>query len=158
MTVRDALASYFERRGIKPHDESIDQWLSEKWVHMTILGRRVPVKPIYGYKPVLIIHDVHHLLAGYETTWTGEFEVAAWELGSGGCEGYLLMWGNRFLTTFLGLVFARQATRAAYRRGTRERNLYAFDCRSILACDVDALRAYVENGARPAGLTDRRAA
>ena len=154
MTTRNALATYFERRNIKPRDESVDQWLGENWVYMTIWGLRIPVKPLYGYKPVVVVHDVHHLLTGYDTTWTGEFEVAAWELGSGGCDRYLLMWGNRIVTLLLGLLFARDATKRAFQRGTGERNLYGFDWRSILACDVDELRTYAARGVRPRGLVN----
>ncbi len=29
------------------------------------------------------IHDLHHVLTGYATTWTGEAEIAAWALASG---------------------------------------------------------------------------
>jgi hypothetical protein len=152
MKTRDALATYFERRKIKPKEESVDQWLDENWAYMSILGRRVPVKPLYVYKPIVVIHDVHHLLTGYDTTWTGEFEVAAWEVGSGGCDRYLLMWINRFFTLLLGAVFAPRATWRALRRGAIEHNLYRFDCRSILSCDVDELTTYRTTGAWPRDL------
>jgi hypothetical protein len=149
MLAREALGEYFERRGIKPHDESIEAWLSETWAYMTIFGRRVPVKPIYGYKKVLIVHDVHHVVTGYDTSWTGEFEVAAWELGSGGCGRFVLMWNNRLLTLLLGLLFAPAATSRAFARGRKQRNLFRFGWRSVLACDIDELRAYVVGAGRP---------
>ena len=152
MTTREALGDYFERRGIKPHDESIEAWLRENWAYMTIRGHRVPVKPLYGYKPIVIVHDVHHVVTGYDTSWTGEFQVAAWELGSGGCGRFLLMWNNRLFALLLGLLFAPVATQQAFARGRKERNLYRFDCRSILACEVDDIRAYVSGGRPPAEL------
>lgn len=152
MTTRDALGTYFERCNVKPHDESVEQWLGERWAYMTLRGCRIPVKPLYGYKPVVVVHDVHHLLTGYDTTWTGEFEVAAWELGSGDCDRYLLMWVNRLLTLLMGLLFGHDETRRAFRRGKSERSLHAFECRSILACNVDELRIYSMGGARPPGL------
>ena len=142
MTTHDALGEYFERRGIKPGDESVDDWLREHWAYMNLFGHRVPIKPLYGYKRVVILHDVHHVIAGYDTTWTGEFQVAAWELGSGGCGPYLLMWSNRILTLLLGLIFAPAATLRAFTRGRTQRNLYRFDCQEVLARDVDDLRSY----------------
>jgi ubiquinone biosynthesis protein Coq4 len=143
VTTREALSEYFERRGIKPENESVDEWLRENWVYMNVLGRRIPVKPLYWYKKVVVLHDVHHLLAGYDTTWTGEFQVAAWELGSGGCGPYLLMWNNRLLTLLLGTIFAPRATWRAFARGRRQHNLYRFDCQNVLARDVDELRKFV---------------
>jgi ubiquinone biosynthesis protein Coq4 len=146
VTVHDALGAYFERRGIKPERESIDDWLRENWVYMSVRGRRIPVKPLYGYKKVVVLHDVHHLIAGYDTTWTGELEVAAWELGSGGCGPYALMWFNRVLTSLLGLVFAPRATWRAFQRGRRARNLYRWDCREVLERDLEEIRAWVGKG------------
>lgn len=158
MTAREALGEYFERRGIKPHDESIEEWLRENWVYMTILGRRVPVKPLYGYKKVVIVHDVHHVVTGYDTSWTGEFQVAAWELGSGGCGRFLLMWNNRLLTLLLGLLFAPTATLRAFARGRTQRNLYRYNCRTVLACDVDELRAYIRRLGYPKQLAGAESA
>jgi hypothetical protein len=143
VTIHDALGECFERRGIKPEGESVDEWLRENWVYMTVFGRRVPVKPLYGYKKVVVLHDIQHLVAGYDTTWAGEFQVAAWELGSGGCGPYLLMWNNRFLTLLLGLLFAPVLTWCAFQRGRTQRNLYRFDCRVVLAREIDQVRAYV---------------
>ena len=32
---------------------------------------------------LVYLHDVNHLLSGYDTSWVGEGEVSAWELASG---------------------------------------------------------------------------
>ena len=143
MRVIDALAAYFERRGIKPRDESVEDWLRENWAYASIGGRRIPIKPLYGYKKVVVLHDVHHLVAGYDTTWTGEFEVAAWELGSGGCGPYRLMWMNRCLATFLGTLFAPLATWRAFRRGRTQHNLYRCDVYRVLRQELDEVCASV---------------
>jgi hypothetical protein len=146
MTTRDALARYFERRGIKPEAESVEEWLRENWAYMNVGGFRVPIKPLYGYKKVVILHDVHHLLTGYDTTWTGELQVAAWELGSGGCGPYLLMWNNRLLLFVVGLVLRPVVTWQAFSRGRRQRNVYRLQFRDVLARDVDEMRRYVAAG------------
>jgi len=140
---REALARYFERRGIKPEAESIDAWLRENWAYMNVGGHRIPMKPLYGYKKVVILHDVHHLLTGYDTNWTGEMEVAAWELGSGGCGPHWLMWGNRLFAFGLGLLTAPRATLRAFQLGRTQRNLYGFDCSEVLLREVEDLRRYV---------------
>jgi len=54
--------------------------------------------------------------------------------------------------SLLGLLFASRATRAAFSRGTGERNLYRFECRSVLACEVEELRAYTMGRPRPRAL------
>lgn len=145
MTTREALARYFERRGIKPEAESIDEWLRENWAYMNIHGHRIPMKPLYGYKKVVILHDVHHLLTGYDTNWTGELQVAAWELGSGGCGPYLLMWNNRLFLFLLGLMLWPRITWQAFRRGRTQRNVYRLDFQDVLARDVEELRRYASD-------------
>ncbi|HZR82457.1 MAG TPA: hypothetical protein VFD92_15290 [Candidatus Binatia bacterium] len=151
MTVREAMGEFFERRGIKPRDESVDEWLREKWAYTAIGSHRIPIKPLYGYKKVVILHDVHHLVAGYDTSWIGELEVAAWELGSGGCGPYLLMWNNRILAFLIGLLVAPVRTLRAFRRGRTQRNVYRFDCRTLLGRDIDEIRKWV--GAAPGAAT-----
>jgi hypothetical protein len=115
---------------------------------MNVRGLRIPIKPLYGYKKVVILHDVHHLLTGYDTNWTGEMEVAAWELGSGGCGPYLLMWNNRLFAFVLGLLTAPLATLGAFRRGRTQRNLYRCDCSEVLLREVEDLRRYVAQAGR----------
>ena len=36
-------------------------------------------------------HDLHHALTGYATDLTGEFEISAWEIGSG-CADHVAAW------------------------------------------------------------------
>ena len=36
-------------------------------------------------------HDLHHIITGYDTDIIGEFEIAAWELGSG-CKDFWAAW------------------------------------------------------------------
>ena len=69
------------------------------------------------------VHDLHHVLTGYGTDWTGEFQISAWELASG-CGPYGAGWLFALTGTLSGLLFAPQKTLAAFRRGRRSSNLY----------------------------------
>jgi len=53
---------------------------------MCVFGRTVPIKPmLVQQQQRLLLHDVHHLVTGYDTSFRGELELAAWELASPGC-------------------------------------------------------------------------
>jgi hypothetical protein len=149
VTSQDALCSFFEARGIKSRDESFEEWFRHDWARINLFGRRVPVKPIYGFKRVLILHDLHHLLTGYDTTWTGELEVAAWELGSGGCGSHFLFWYNRIFYTLLVVWLAPRRAWRAFQRGRTQRNLYRLDHRDVLGREIDELRAWSASPTRP---------
>lgn len=81
---------------------------------------------IYNFKSrrqATAIHDVHHVLTGYDTSLVGEGQISAWELGSGYAPGdaailFIL------LGTLTGLVVDRKKTWAAFKRGVISRNLY----------------------------------
>ena len=71
-------ASGFDEDGgyFKPY-----YWLGWKW-----LG--VPVPNTAGRVRAVRLHDLHHIAAGYPTTWHGEVQIGAWEL-AGGCGRYV---------------------------------------------------------------------
>jgi len=84
--------------------------------------------PLYFYnfksrRDAVAIHEVHHILTGYDTSLIGEGQVSAWELGSG-------FKPTGLATTYIllgaatGLILDRKKTWAAFRRGLRSRNLY----------------------------------
>ncbi|MEE8166466.1 MAG: hypothetical protein V3T64_12915 [Myxococcota bacterium] len=140
MTTEQALKDYLASRGMIPRELPRSEWYRENWVRVAMWGRRVPVFPVYGFKESLFIHDIHHLLSGYDTDWTGELEIAAWELSSGGCGRYFLYWMDRIVFTILGLIFAPRATCRAFRRGRRHQNIFRRDPEEVMSTEIDELR------------------
>src|ERR1043165_851404 len=70
------------------------------------------------------IHDVHHIISGYKTTFKGECEISAWEIGSG-CKKY---WFALLIDTsgvMLGIPLYFKSVLRAYARGRRTKNLYS---------------------------------
>jgi len=136
LTLREARAQYFARAGF---DES---GYTDRWVWVTILGRRVPATlNTPGRVRAVKLHDLHHVLTGYATTWTGEAEIGAWELASG-CRAHLAAWYLNGWAALIGLFIAPRRVLAAFRRGRRERNLYGGELTdALLAETVGAARA-----------------
>lgn len=71
------------------------------------------------------LHDVNHLLCGYGIDWFGEFEIAAWELGSGGRKGFGLSWFYPVVGCLLGLIIIPKRCIAAYKAGLKRINAHA---------------------------------
>lgn len=98
------------------------------------------------------LHDLHHVLTGYDTTWTGEGEIAAWEIASS-CADHYAAWLLNLEAMAVGLAIAPGATYDAFIRGRHSRNLYRtpFDD-SLLQPTVGAMRRQLGLGATaPAG-------
>ena len=143
-TLRSARADYFARSGFAGGGNYDDRLV---WVK---LGRwRVPVLPNSAARVRAVrLHDLHHVLAEYDTSWRGEAEIAAWELASG-CRSYIAAWLLNAGAMMIGLVIAPRRVLRAFARGRKTRNLYAtpFD-EALLERTVGEVRA--ELGLTPA--------
>jgi hypothetical protein len=139
-TVRDARTDYFRRAGFPP-----DGGDAQRWVILRIGG-----VPIFAFpnssarRRSVKLHDIHHVLTAYDTSWTGESEIGAWEIGSG-CRRHWVAWILNLGAMAIGLVIAPRRTWRAFMRGRRSGNLYgqrSFD-ESLLDRTVGELRREV---------------
>jgi hypothetical protein len=134
-TVRMARAGYFARNGFD------ERGYEDRWVHL----KAGPIPLVFPNTNARVrsvrVHDVHHVVTGYETTWTGEAEIGAWEIASG-CADQGAAWVLNLLALPIGLAIAPRATFRAFVRGRRSRNLYrATIDDALLARRVDELTA-----------------
>jgi hypothetical protein len=79
-----------------------------------------------GRRRAVRIHDLHHVLTGYGTTWTGEAEIAAWELASG-CFRWPAATVLNLGALGVGLFIAPLRVARAWSRGRQTNNLYGED-------------------------------
>jgi hypothetical protein len=118
LTMGDARARYYERNQF-----GADGGDSLKWVPIKILGLTLYIPNTEGRRRAVRIHDLHHVVTGYQTTVRGEAEIAAWELASG-----CWQWPAAFVLNLgglgLGAVLAPRRTARAWARGRKTRNLY----------------------------------
>ena len=119
LTVREALDRYFEAAGFPA-----DGGYAQKWVKLQVGRVFVFAFPNTQSRIRAVrFHDIHHLATGYETTWTGEAEIGAWEIASG-CADHTAAWILNLYAMALGLCFAPRAVYRAFVRGRHSRNCY----------------------------------
>jgi ubiquinone biosynthesis protein Coq4 len=117
--MRDARARYFEANGFG------DGGYDDRFVVLRAAGVPVVIFPNTKQRVRSVrLHDLHHVLTGYDTTWRGEGEIAAWELVSG-CRDHWAAWVLNFWAAVVGLFVAPLALWRAAQRGRAGRNLYA---------------------------------
>jgi hypothetical protein len=134
-TIADARAQYFERSGFDP-----DGGYAAKWVKLKVGPASVAFPNSTCRVRSVKLHDVHHILTEYDTSWTGEAEIAAWEIASG-CRDHYVAWLLDLGAIPIGLAIAPKRTFAAFVRGRRSRNLYNGDFTpELLDCTVGELR------------------
>lgn len=93
------------------------------WVPLKLWKLTLKIPNTEGRKKAVRIHDLHHVVTGYQTTWTGESEIAAWELASGCLQSPAATVLNSGALA-VGLVIAPFKVARAWARGRKTTNLY----------------------------------
>ncbi len=119
LSLRDARTQYFERSGFASDGGYSDRWVFLKTAGVTILAFPNTAARVRAVR----FHDLHHVLTEYDTTWTGEAEISAWELASG-CADQYAAWVLNIGAACIGLFIAPRRVLRAFARGRRTRNLY----------------------------------
>jgi hypothetical protein len=154
LRVREARARYFRANGFAADGGYGDAWVK---LQMGPVALRLPNTP--QRVRAVRFHDLHHIATGYATDWTGEAEIAAWEIASG-CADHHAAWLLNLWAMAIGLVIAPRAVARAFVRGRRTRNLYRETWSdALLEPTVGALRARLGlDAVRAAGATPRERA
>jgi len=155
LTVREARALYFASGGI-PADGGYE----DAWVRLQAGPVPLGFPNTNARRRAVRLHDVHHVLTGYGTTWTGEAEISAWEI-AGGCGPHTAAWVINLGALFVGLLVDPRRTYRAFLRGRGARNLYHGDSdgEAILDDRLGDVRARLafDASARVPGWRDRAA-
>jgi hypothetical protein len=118
LTMGDARTRYYEINHF-----GADGGDSLQWVPIKFLGLTFYIPNTDGRRRAVRIHDLHHIVTGYQTDLRGESEIAAWELASG-CWRWPAALGLNLTGLGLGAVIAPRRILRAWARGRRTRNLY----------------------------------
>lgn len=118
-TLREARNVYFEANGF-PSDGGYDA----TWVDFELGPIPMPFPNTDSRRRAVKLHDLHHLLTGYQTDIWGEFEISAWEIGSG-CRDHYAAWVLNLGGMASGMLSVPRRTIRAFLRGRKTKNLYA---------------------------------
>jgi hypothetical protein len=142
LSVRAARARYFADNGFGDEGGYHDAWVIFATLGPLKLG--FPNTP--GRRRAIRLHDLHHLVTGYQTDFVGEAEIGAWEL-AGGCGSFTAAWVLNTLALPIAALRAPARARRAWARGARARTLYdaPFD-EALLERSLGDLRAQLGAG------------
>lgn len=116
-TMGSARAAYFTANGFG------EGGYDDPWVRLKI----GPIPLVIPNSPQRVrsvrLHDLHHVVTGYDTTWTGEGEIGAWEIASS-CADHHAAWVLNLEAMAIGLGLAPGAMFRAFVRGRHSRNFY----------------------------------
>jgi len=134
MTVREARAHYFEDNHF-----GVDGGYGDKWVKLKLGPIPLVIPNTASRKVAVRYHDLHHIVTGYRTDWVGEFEISAWEIGSG-CKDMIAAWVLNWGGMMGGIYLCPRRCLQAYVRGCNTQNLYGYELEPLLQETVGDLR------------------
>lgn len=120
MTLRDAREQYFRLNGF-----GADGGYEERWIKVKVWRVPVWLPNTKGRRRAVRLHDLHHILTEYPTTWRGEAEISAWEVGGGGLRRHYAGWLLDLMNIAQGLLINPRGLYRAFLRGRRCANLYS---------------------------------
>jgi hypothetical protein len=134
MSMREARDSYFERNGF-----TADAYSAPTFT-IKLLGIPFTFPSTANRKRALPLHDFHHILTGYGTSFIGEAEIGAWELRAG-CNSLVTYWLNGS-GAILGLFISPRRVCRAFLAARGQRSLYrdSTPYASLLQMSVGELR------------------
>lgn len=115
---------------------------TNRWVEWLKLGPiPMPVPNPPARRRALRIHDLHHVVTGYQTDLAGEFQLSAWECGAG-LHTEPLAWIFCTSGTLGGMLRYPRRTVRAYARGRKCRRLFGQDLEQVDATTLEAAQAW----------------
>ena len=134
MPMRDALARYFE---VNQFGE--DGGYDDAWVDFKLGPIPFPFPNSSSRKRAVKVHDLHHIVTGYDTDTRGEFEISAWEIGAG-CKDSFAAWQLNLSAMGAGVLVAPSRTYRAFVRGLHSDSLYGSDVDALMPKTVREVR------------------
>jgi hypothetical protein len=152
LSLGEARRLYFAENGF-----GADGGYGDAWVDFKLGPVPFPFPNTAPRVRAVKFHDLHHLVTGYETSFVGELEIGAWEIGSG-CRDMIAAWYLNLVGMGFGALVAPRRVWRAFLLGRRTNNLYGepFD-EALLSTTVGAAREKLALdplvGSAPATLT-----
>lgn len=118
MPVREALALYYRVNGFPP-----DGGDSELFVKLPMGPFRLWLPNLPPRKRAVKLHDLHHVVTGYQTDWPGELAISGYEVGAG-CGPFWMAWLINSGGMGTGLLTNPASVFRAFARGRASDTLY----------------------------------
>ena len=137
MIVLDAINEFYNRNNFGD-----DGGVSKKWVWFKFGFISIPLPNLESRSQNIYLHDINHLVSGYEANWRGESSIAGWEIASGGWGKAYFPWLLTLWAMGIGVIFYPKSTFQAYKKGLLMYNALTgqLSKQSMFSVSVDELK------------------
>ncbi|MVM37934.1 hypothetical protein GO730_10580 [Spirosoma sp. HMF3257] len=119
MNVEHALNAFYELHGYGE-----EGGINKKWDMIKFGPISLPLPNLESRRRNIYLHDINHLVTGYDTTWKGEASVTSWEIATGGWGNIYFAWWLTLWGMAVGVMFYPKYSYNAFQAGLRMKSAF----------------------------------
>ncbi|GAB3030827.1 hypothetical protein [Spirosoma pulveris] len=119
MNVEQALNDFYRQHGYGE-----EGGINKKWDLIKFGPIALPLPNLESRRRNIYLHDINHLVTGYDTTWKGESSVTSWEIASGGWGSIYFAWWLTLWGMAIGVMFYPAHSYTAFQAGLKMRSAF----------------------------------
>ena len=116
-TVAQALQAFYDQHGYGKEGGIHKRFA---WIKFGFIS--IPFPNVAGRRKNVYLHDINHIVTGYDVSWKGESAVSAWEMASGGWGRVYVIWVMALWAMGLGVILYPRHVLHAFKRGLTMKN------------------------------------
>lgn len=112
MTIERALNDFYNQHGYGEGGGINKKWDIIKFGPITL-----PLPNLESRRKNIHLHDINHLVTGYDTSWKGESSVTSWEIATGGWGSIYFAWWLTLWGMAVGVMLYPRRSQQAFEVG-----------------------------------------
>lgn len=117
MTVEHALNDFYNQYGYGE-----EGGINNKWDMIKFGPIALPLPNLESRRKNIYLHDISHLVTGYDVSWKGESSVSSWEIATGGWGRLYFPWLLTLWAMGVGVMLYPNRNYEAFQTGLRMKN------------------------------------
>lgn len=117
MNVEDALNEFYTQHGY-----GLEGGIHKKWDWIRFGPVALPLPNLDSRRKNIYLHDISHLVTGYDVSWIGESSVSSWEIASGGWGRFYFPWFLTLWAMAIGVMLYPKQSYRAFLAGLQMKN------------------------------------
>lgn len=145
MKLEQALNEFYNQHGYGEEGGIDKKWDMIKFGHVSL-----PLPNLESRRKNIYLHDISHLVTGYDVSWLGESSVSSWEIASGGWGRLYFPWLLTLWAMAVGVMLYPRQNYRAFQAGLRMKNALTAGLtkREMYGMSLDELRLRFERTER----------
>ncbi|MCX6214204.1 hypothetical protein [Spirosoma sp.] len=122
MIVEHALNDFYHQHGYGE-----EGGINKKWDMIKFGSIALPLPNLESRRKNIYLHDISHLVTGYDVSWLGESSVSSWEIATGGWGRLYFPWLLTLWAMAVGVMLYPGQSYRAFQAGLRMKNALISD-------------------------------